>query len=217
MRTPRQSRQSRRGFTLLEVAVATALTGVLMVMVLTWVGQLARSGALGGVQRQAERDASWVLTNLARDAGAAGPCDTDNLRPALAEMGKTTLSLHVDDDLDGVRDLVTWTVANGAVERAVFLAESPCVFSAEAASEVVITTMVDDATTEAFRPLGGGLVGVAPQSNTPADCMADRTACSLTANGASVAWSGVRVSLIFENEKDVPLAKLDDAVSWGLD
>lgn len=210
-------RSNRRGFTLLEVAVATALTGVLMVMVLTWVGQLARSGALGGVQRQAERDATWVLTNLSRDAGAAGPCDTDNLQPALAQMGKTTLSLHVDDDLDGVRDLVTWTVANGAVERAVFLAEAPCEFSSDASSEVVITTMVDDATTEAFRPLGGGLVGVAPSSNTPADCMADRTACSLTVNGTAVSWTGVRVSLIFENEKDVPLAKLDDAVSWGLD
>jgi prepilin-type N-terminal cleavage/methylation domain-containing protein len=213
----RDARPRRRGFTLLEVAVATALTGVLMVMVLTWVGQLARSGALGGIQRQAERDATWVLTNLSRDAGAAGPCDTDNLRPTLAAMGKTTLSLHVDDDLDGVRDLVTWTVANGAVERAVFLAEAPCAFSADASSEVVITTMIDEATSEAFRPIGGGVVGVAPQSNAPANCMADRTACSLTANGTTATWTGVRISLIFENDKDVPLAKLDDAVSWGLD
>jgi hypothetical protein len=204
-------RGAARAFTLLEVAVATALTGVLMVMVLQWVGQLARSGALGGIQRQAERDSTWVYMNLARDAAAAGPCDTDNLKPALAGMSKLELQLHVDDDLDGIRDLVTWTVSNNTVKRSVVKASVPCDFSGPKVTNVVLSDMVMAGTTEVFRPLSGG-DDTARAAVALSNCVASATSCSTT--GAS--WTGVRITLIFVSAKGDPLTKLDDAVSWGL-
>jgi type II secretory pathway pseudopilin PulG len=204
-------RRATRAFTLLEVTVATALTAVLMVMVLQWVGQLARSGALGGIKRQAERDSTWVYMNLSRDAAAAGPCDTDNLKPAIAGMSKLQLQLHVDDDLDGIRDLVTWTVSGKTVVRSVVKATVPCNFSGTTISNVVISDMVMTGTTEVFRPLGGG-DDTARAGNTVTSCVANATACATSGS----LWTGARVTLIFVNSVGDPLTKLDDAVSWGL-
>lgn len=205
--TGRNQSSRHRAFTLLEVAVATALTGLLMVMVLQWVGQLARSGALGGVQRQAERDVQWVYTNMARDAAAAGPCDLDGLKPALSGMSATTLGLFVDADEDGVRDLVTWSVANGAVVRSVQLATAPCVF-ATTRSDVVLTDMVRAGTTTVFQPISGGVVSAAPSSAV--SCLASVQSCATSGSQ----WAAARVMLVLAKADGTPLAKLDDAFSW---
>lgn len=199
--------RARRGWGLMEVAVGAVLTAALMVVVLLWVGQLARTGALGGLQRQAERDVQWLTTNLTRDAAAAGPCDSDGLGPTLDSIGPLEFALYVDTDDDSLRDKVTWRVDGELVTRSVRQATAPCSFAAQE-STYVIADSVRSGTTAVFAPIGGGQV-----QSTPATVQECASNASLCATG-DTPWSSVRVVLVLAKPDGTPLAKLSDAFSW---
>jgi hypothetical protein len=203
----RRTGRARRGWGLMEVAVGAVLTATLMVVVLLWVGQLARTGALGGLQRQAERDVQWLAKNISRDVAAAGPCDADGLGPTLDSVGPTELALYVDTDEDSLRDKVTWRVQDGTVTRSVQQATAPCEFAVQE-STYVLADSVRTGTTTVFAPIGGGQVLPTPTSTLA--CATDAALCATD----GTPWSAVCVVMVLAKTDGTPLAKLSDAFSW---
>jgi prepilin-type N-terminal cleavage/methylation domain-containing protein len=192
----------RRGFTLLEVAIASALTGVLLILVLQWVGQLARTGALGGIQHQAERDVQWVATRFQRDVDASVPCDVARRETSLASVSATAISFYVDEDADGTADLVRWELEGTKLLRSVAVATSPCSFAAFDEA-VVVTDLVRSGTTTLVDVMTGGVL--APATAT-VSCLGEQAACP---------WRAAALRAVLARPDGTPLARLDVSASWG--
>lgn len=128
-------RARRRGFTVVEVAVAAALSSLLLLLVIRWVLSLLGATTTSVELAGATRDTGYLADMLAADFAAAGGCDPLGLDVPLAAVAPDSFVLYADVTApgggpdagpDGTVDVVAWRVGNGTVSRAVVAGDGSC-------------------------------------------------------------------------------------------
>jgi hypothetical protein len=132
-------RATRRGFTLIEAAVTSALASALLLVVLSWVGAIGDLASQSPARQHTRRNAFAVESYLIADVDRAGPCDAARLASPLEEIGANTMTLHLDTDADGVVDRVRWDHDGTSLTRTVWAGVGNCVFSTEPNARTVAT------------------------------------------------------------------------------
>lgn len=190
----RDVRGQPRGFTLLEVVVALALTSALVLMSLRWVATLGELSSLNGEQQDSARQAAYATGRLRADVESAGSCDPQRRDVALAFASGDEVRFYVDDNGDGHADLVTWRVEGGELRRGVSLGDPEagvCAFSDVYTEGVVAGPVTVDG--DVFTPVAAGRRQVAPDG---LDCQA---------GGWQVcAWDALAVDLSVAATGDAP-------------
>lgn len=111
-------RRGQRGFSLLEVVIASAVQLLLLAVLVAWLGDMFGQGRTSevavGLREQGQRAA--VL--LRADVAGAVACDPYGYTGPVTAWSGSDLWLHTDGDGDGDVDLVGWRLRSGRLERA---------------------------------------------------------------------------------------------------
>lgn len=174
----------RRGATLLEVAIASAIASVMLAMVGAWIVSLvALTRGMAEMPRAQLADAR-VLSDLTRDAANARPCNAVGLSTPIWSISRTTVTFTLDATGDGVADQVSWQVLGDQLVRQVHPGVGGCALAEEADPAVVIAVGVrakDTAGTEwYFAPLRDGERLDWSVCATAGDCLADAVTVDVT-------------------------------------
>lgn len=131
MRSPR-----RRGFTILETAVALGLSSVILVALVFWVSTLMRTTTSAIELVASNRQADAISTRLEQDLLSLVPCTPDGTSPAVVEFTASTFGFFADvvdasgvPGRDGDADFVRWSFTDPALTRAVVPGTGTCASS----------------------------------------------------------------------------------------
>jgi hypothetical protein len=127
----------RRGFTLVEVAISSALTVALTIVVLAWVRSVASVAGEAPEHQATRRTALAVQSQFALDLERSGSCDAQRLGSSVHSISTNHLSFWSDVDGDRDRDLVRWEVSEGELVRSVEPGGGGCTTTGEAVPKVV--------------------------------------------------------------------------------
>ena len=119
----------RRGYTLVELAVVTLLTAVLVFGMVRWlvgVGVLARTG----IDDAADGRRAAVVAQLRRDVDSAVHCDPRALDARVRELAADRLSIVAQVDADAAFELVSWRLEGSRLERSEVELGADCTGSA---------------------------------------------------------------------------------------
>lgn len=184
----RYSFRARRAFTLVELAVVAGLTSVLLVLVLAWVGGIAKLAADGSASPAAQREVSLAVARLNGDVTAATGCDWQRRGGPVESLSPSQLNLYLDEDGDGIADLVSWRLSGTDMIRGVRLGTGQCTFS-DTEVELAMITDLAAKTSRAFSPVTDGaavtLGGQVSCSAIPDPCRYSAIQASFTVAPAS--------------------------------
>jgi len=121
----------RRGYTLVELAVVTLLTAVLVFGMVRWlvgVGVLARTG----IDDAADGRRGAVVAQLRRDVESVVHCDPRARDARVRELASDRLSVVAQVDQDEAFELVSWRLEGARLERSEVELDEDCVADAGA-------------------------------------------------------------------------------------
>lgn len=175
---------ARRGATLLEVAVASAIASIMLAMVGAWIVSLVALTRGMAEMPRAQLADTRVLGDLTRDAANARPCNPLGLSTPVQGISRTTVTFSLDATGDAIPDAVTWSVLGDTLVRQVHPGVSGCTLAEEADPAVVVATGVrakDTAGTEwYFAPVREGALLDWSECATSGECLADAVAVDIT-------------------------------------
>lgn len=132
--TVRGMRSSRRrGFTILETAVALSLSSVILVALVLWVSTLMRTTTSAIELVASNRQADAIFTRLEQDMLALVPCAPDGSSPSVVEFTAASFGFFADvvdasgvPGRDGDADFVRWSFTDPSLTRAVVPGTGTC-------------------------------------------------------------------------------------------
>lgn len=123
----------RRGFTILETAVALGITSAILVALVLWVSSLMRSTTTAIEMVSMNRDADAATVRFASDTAAATSCAADGTAPVVVSYTATKFSFFADvvdvsgiAGADGFPDFVLWEFVDGSLRRGVVAGGPTC-------------------------------------------------------------------------------------------
>jgi type II secretory pathway component PulJ len=186
----------RRGFTLVELAVASTLGLVMILLALSLVAALVSAHATNVSTNAVQRDLGFVTEQMRKDFNNAQVCDPGGLGVPLRNLTESEAQLWVDTNADGKLDVIWWRWSDGQLQRAVVPGDGTCTFSLAAPQWRTYADNVDDpATDDAPGPLfsgryhGTAVVGYPSNGcgGTEADnCLFDEVEVSFAMRSATV-------------------------------
>jgi hypothetical protein len=147
--------QRRQGFTLVEIAISSALSVALIVIVLAWVRNVAAVTGTAPEHQATRRVAAVVEAQFISDTERAGACDEQRLGSAVHSVSPTHVSFWADVDGDRRRDLVRWEVLDGALVRSIESGAGGCSTSGAPAVRVQARGVREGGAGK-FVPVAGG-------------------------------------------------------------
>jgi type II secretory pathway component PulJ len=132
--TVRGMRSSRRrGFTILETAVALGLSSVILVALVFWVLTLMRTTTSAIELVASNRQADAISTRLEQDMLALVSCAPDGSAPSVVEFTAASFGFFADvvdasgvPGRDGSADFVRWSFIDPSLTRAVVPGTGTC-------------------------------------------------------------------------------------------
>ena len=182
--SPRASRGLRRGATLLEVAVASAIASIMLAMVGAWIVSLVALTRGMAEMPRAQLADTRVLGDLTRDAANARPCNALGLSTPVQAISRTTVTFSLDATGDAIPDAVTWSVLGDTLVRQVHPGVGGCTLAEEADAAVVVATGVRSKDTAGsewyFAPVREGELIDWSACTVAGECLADAVAVDIT-------------------------------------
>lgn len=125
----RPSGRGRRGYTIVEIALVSALSSILILIALRWVGGIT-TVTIGGMEDAQSQRARSVILVVEEDLRRAQHCDPSGLDSPLVSVTSDAVTVLADSDADGDVEKITWRLSGSYVERAVLADQGNCVFAA---------------------------------------------------------------------------------------
>ena len=196
-------RRASRSITLLEVVVAMTFTGIMVLMMLGWVGALFNSSNTVSATNSAATSLSGLTTQLSSDITGAVVCDPNGLGVPFYTFSSNEIGLYEPSSTKGVTNLVLWQYNNGSIQRAVIapMAGTSCSFDTTSPNWVTIASNVTSASFTPWyegssaplpptSPSGGSCAGATGSANAPESCYYNSVSLSATVSGSSGISSG---------------------------
>ena len=188
----------KRGFTIIEIVVATVMTTVMVLMVVGWIFTLVNTSASVVSKNASTGDLTYANTLLNNDFTQAVVCDPNGLGVPFYTVSSTQIGIFTPDaTVAGQVDLTMWQYVNGQLQRAVIQPDSTgtCSFTVSNASWATVAGPLSNVAfipwyqgSQASYPpassFGGTCAGAPGTSNAPEYCEFDSIEVQLTANGA---------------------------------
>ena len=194
---------ARRGFTILEIVVATAMTSVMLLMMVGWVFTLVNTSSNFLSKNASTSDLSYANTMLSSDFASAVVCDPNGLGVPFYTVTSTQVGIYTPDaTTSGQIDLTLWRFVNGQLQRAVLAPDGlgTCTYTTSSAQFVTVAGPLasvvfvpwyqgSQASYPAVVSSGGSCAGAPGTPNAPEYCKFDSLEVQLTAMGTQNANS----------------------------
>jgi len=178
-----------RGFSLLELVLVSAVSSIIMLMVVRWVLTLGTVSAMAIDNATAGRNAAYVNARMSSDFDSVTQCDPGSAS-TLYELSSTTVAFFITtnrpDGSSGV-ELVRWTIDGTLVTRTATPIDQASNHCSDLGSSATAAVIVNNVLT------GAAITGFDSEGNDSGTCTLDGQSSTPTGTGCSAA--SVRIHL----------------------